>query len=207
MATLIIGESIGVSSTAGKFLLLALPIFILEPVMLSMTGGTIGHHLTGIKVTKQNGLGKINIVAATIRFVVKFLFGWFSFISVFATKKHQAIHDLVARSIVTHRDVSGLPQYDVLQEQKIEEDGFVYPSATRRALVILAYCILIFLLLAVMTGIVLSDDCLELERCSLAERSIEGVVNLAFLLLVSAVILFGCKSRLYGCRRRPVKQA
>ncbi len=201
MTTLIAGDAMGVSGMSGKILLIALPLFILEPVMLSLTGGTVGHHLMGIKVSRKNGTGNINIAAATIRFIVKFLFGWFSFIPVLATRKHQAIHDLIARSIVTHRTVAGLPQYDVLPE-RMEEAGFVYPSAPRRFAVIATYIVMIVALLSIAVGFFFSDECLQWEHCSQAEKIAELFANLAFLFLTSAVIVSGWRSRLYGCRKR-----
>lgn len=203
MTILIIGVSMGVSSPIAKVMLLIFPVFILEPCMLAFTRGTIGHHLVGIKVTKRNGIDKINIFAATVRFLAKLLFGWFSFVFVFTSKKHQAIHDLVAGSIVTHRDASQLPQYDILQERVVEETGYKYPAIWKRLLTIAAYCVITIVLVAMVTAFAISDACLESTRyCSGLDRLITLFVNIIFLLSFGAIIILGWKSRLYGCRRK-----
>lgn len=207
LATLLIGASTGISSTGGKLLLIVLPVFILEPVMLATTGGTIGHHLNGVKVTKKNGLDRINIFAAVIRFGVKLFFGWFSLIAVLITKKHQAVHDLVTGSIVTHRDVSRLPQYEVLQERETGDDDFVYPSAMRRIAVIFFYCFLIFVLYLFAIAIGFTDDCITENRCTAVDKSIMKIGNVALLLGLGSAIVFGWRGRLYGCRRTPVYPA
>ena len=109
--TLIIGDASGVSHLYGKVALALVPIFILEPGLVAFTGGTIGHHLFKIRVAKTSGYGNINIVAATVRFVVKMLLGWLSLIFVLTTRKHQAGHDLLARSVVIHANPSALTFY------------------------------------------------------------------------------------------------
>lgn len=125
--TLILGDALGVSHPFAKAMLIAAPIFVLEPAFVAITGGTVGHHLMKIRVTRLDGAGKINILAATVRFIVKMLLGWMSFIFVLTTIKHQAVHDLIARSLVVHRDASGLPSYEVLPERKSDTEGYVLP--------------------------------------------------------------------------------
>lgn len=205
LGTLIIGDSLGVTGVAAKMALIVCPIFILEPAMLSLTGGTVGHHLVGIKVTQKDGVKYINIFAAVIRFLVKILLGWLSFIFVFTTRKHQAVHDLIAGSIVTHRNGSEQPQYDALNERTIEEEGYRYPAAWRKSLVVVAYCLLITALISFMAALALSTGCLESHRCNSIDRTIELLANVLWLFAIGATIVFGWKSRLYGCRRTPRK--
>jgi hypothetical protein len=119
--------------------LLLVPIFILEPGLVAVTGGTVGHHLQGIRITRIDGQGNINIFAATIRFVVKLALGWLSFMFVFTAAKHQAVHDLVARSVVIHKNTDGLPAHELLAQRTFDTLTYVYPPAWRRVIVILAY--------------------------------------------------------------------
>lgn len=57
-----------------------LSIFILEPFLVTTTGGTIGHHLIGIKVVNSQTMSTLGIIRATLRFVVKTFVGLISLI-------------------------------------------------------------------------------------------------------------------------------
>jgi uncharacterized RDD family membrane protein YckC len=141
VATLILGDALGVAHPTGKLLLLIGPVFVLEPGLVAITGGTVGHHLQGIRVARIGGESNINIFAATLRFVLKIVLGWLSFIFVLTTARHQAVHDLVARSVVIHKDPRGLPAFEVLAERSLDDTIFEYPPGWRRAIVIFGYAI------------------------------------------------------------------
>lgn len=64
-------------------------------------GATIGNYLKGIRVRKHDDTGKqINIFQALIRYVVKILLGWLSFLTIHGNKERRAIHDLVCGSVM-----------------------------------------------------------------------------------------------------------
>lgn len=76
--------------------------FILyEPILVYLFGSTAGHYYSDIKVKRANNLSK-NIIfpLALIRFILKFLLGWLSLLTVTGTEKRQAIHDGVVNSVV-----------------------------------------------------------------------------------------------------------
>src|SRR5215831_14768535 len=135
VASFAAGYAAGISETWARVLLVAVPVLLLEPGLVAWTRGTIGHHVMGIRVTQADGMTRLNFIAATVRAAIKFVLGWFSFIFVLTTSRHQAIHDLVVGSVVTHKDASELPSFDVLQERRIEEDKFAYPPRWKRALI------------------------------------------------------------------------
>lgn len=200
-ASLIAGDAAGLSPTWGKVLLIALPIFVLEPLLVALTGGTVGHHLVGLKVTPLSGQGRIGILAATLRFLVKLPLGWLSLMFVLTTRKHQAVHDLVARSIVIHRESAGLPAYDLLAERQ-PDPQYRYPPAWRRLLVILAYFIAMsFLLNGVSTPLV-GEGCLVAHRCTLGEQLVEAISSLVWLIATGWIVVKGWGGRLHGCRRQ-----
>src|SRR5262245_37224487 len=68
IASLVAGDALGVSDPTAKVLLLVVPVFVLEPLLVATTGGTVGHHLIGLRVTRLDGARRINIFAATLRF-------------------------------------------------------------------------------------------------------------------------------------------
>jgi uncharacterized RDD family membrane protein YckC len=80
-------------------------IFILyDPLFTSLFGGTIGHMIMKIRVKRTSNTEK-NILfhSAIIRYIVKVLLGWISLLTVGTNKKHLAIHDMIAGSIVLHK--------------------------------------------------------------------------------------------------------
>ena len=80
-------------------------VLLYEPVLVSFTGGTVGHHLTNLRVVDDRG-GNVSFLKACARMVVKDLLGWCSFVILMATSRNQAIHDLVTRSTVQIRDLA-----------------------------------------------------------------------------------------------------
>ena len=80
-------------------------IFVLyDPILTSSTGGTIGHHIIGIRVRKvSDEKNNINFLLAIIRFIIKSSLGWVSLFTVMANEKRRAIHDFVAQSVVTYK--------------------------------------------------------------------------------------------------------
>jgi uncharacterized RDD family membrane protein YckC len=81
---------------------LFLLLFVLyEPLMVSILGFTAGHYYFDIKVKRQDNQNKnILFPLALLRFILKFLLGWISLLSISSTDKKQAIHDKVVNSVV-----------------------------------------------------------------------------------------------------------
>lgn len=207
LGSLILGGALGVSHAYGKVALILVPIFVLEPWLVAVTGGTIGHHLMRIRVASMDGQHNINIFAATLRFLIKLVLGWLSLIFVLTTKKHQAVHDLLARSVVVHKDPSILPNFEVLAERMPDSAEYLYPATWRRVLVIFGYWVLATLLLSIVSYVVASSDCIEGHRCATWEDLFLFVLNIAWLLSIGGVTVRGWQGRLYGCRRRPIGTA
>ena len=158
---LILGDALGVSHTYGKLALILVPIIVLEPGLVALTGGTVGHHLLRIRVATIDGQRNISFFAATIRFIAKLLLGSLSLIFVLTTKKHQAVHDLLARSVVVHKDPSALPAYEILAERTPESEAYLYPSAWRRVLVIFGYWVLTTVAISIFSNVVASSSVLR----------------------------------------------
>jgi uncharacterized RDD family membrane protein YckC len=73
---------------------------VYEP--LSMTFGcTLGNYIKGIRVRKfEDASKKINIFQALIRYPIKFLLGWVSFLTISSNPQRRAIHDLFSGSVM-----------------------------------------------------------------------------------------------------------
>lgn len=77
--------------------------FIYDPLFTSLFGGTIGHRLNGLRVKQElNHKKNIPIHKAAVRFFIKALLGWISVLTISASEKSAAIHDMVVQSVVIH---------------------------------------------------------------------------------------------------------
>ncbi len=73
---------------------------IYEPLCMTL-GFTIGNYLKGIRVRQVNNINKrINFFQAFIRYVIKALLGWLSFLTIHMNKERRAIHDLISGSVM-----------------------------------------------------------------------------------------------------------
>ena len=90
----------GFSRTLG--ILVVTTLFLYEPVLVSLTGGTLGHHFANLRVVDDRHGGNVSFLKACARVVIKGLLGWYSFVILAATRRNQAAHDLLTRSTVPH---------------------------------------------------------------------------------------------------------
>ncbi|HLP13980.1 MAG TPA: RDD family protein [Flavobacteriales bacterium] len=75
---------------------------VYEPVCISL-GGTIGNLIMKTRVRKHNNEGqKPGIGQAIIRYVLKLLLGWISFLTMSSNDERRAIHDLVSGTVVVN---------------------------------------------------------------------------------------------------------
>ncbi|MCG8697065.1 MAG: RDD family protein [Bacteroidales bacterium] len=75
--------------------------FIYDPFCTSFIGGTIGHLVMGLRIRNdKNEEQNIIFPVAFLRFFIKAFLGWISLLTVSGNKKHKAIHDLAANSVV-----------------------------------------------------------------------------------------------------------
>jgi uncharacterized RDD family membrane protein YckC len=73
---------------------------VYEPVCMTI-GATLGNYIKGIRVRRYSDTTKrINIFQAILRYPVKVLLGWISFLTIHSTPKRRAIHDLVSGSVM-----------------------------------------------------------------------------------------------------------
>lgn len=75
-------------------------ILLYEPILVSL-GCTIGQFLMGIRVRDfKNPETKLNPILILVRFGVKVLLGWISFLTTTFNKNRRAIHDYASGSIM-----------------------------------------------------------------------------------------------------------
>lgn len=197
-----LGSAIGITSAQGKIVTLVLPAIILDPLLVFVTGGSLGHHLLGIRIVRADGIGKINFFAATARFLVKLTLGWLSFIFVLTTAKHQALHDLLSKSIVIYKNPDSLPSYEIQLERTASVNSYVYPSKWRRLIVIGLYWLFFTIATMISSFILLAAKCMEGISCTNSESVISFFLNIVWVLGLGWITVRGSQGRLLGCRRR-----
>jgi uncharacterized RDD family membrane protein YckC len=175
-------------------------ILILEPVLVSFTGATIGHHLFRIRIRRVTEDKNLNIILALIRFIVKYGLGLPSLLFIFLTKKHRALHDIASGSIVVHKSVEGVPEYELLAERTLEDEKEIYASKSRRLGIIIVYWVIVTIGLNFLMFPLVSLDCLNNDICTSNEETILGMIGLLWLILILTTAILGWKGKLYGCR-------
>ncbi len=203
---ILIAVSIG-SGVVSRILAFAIVfIFVLyEPLLVSRTGGTVGHWLTNLRVVDDRTGGNLPLRTAFIRAALKAALGVYSFVVMMATRRNQAVHDLLTQSTVQIRDAAKAQPHHFITE-RTELSSPTMPSAGRRVAVIAAYLALTLLGYIVAFAIIvgfgaMSDACIDNDVCSASETVLETVPGIAFLVTAAILIGLGWRGRLYGARR------
>ncbi len=205
MGSLIIVSHFGI--TGGDSLIIAIGIILLwEPFFVSVTGGSVGHHLIGIKVVSNTTGKNINFFAAFVRFIVKIVLGNFSIVFIFITRYHQAIHDGLARSVVIVKHPETVPEYEALPARQSELAGYHYPPIWKRGVMMVIYNIALILLIGTLTGLLLPEDCLVYSHCTMWQNITLTAWQLTWVIVSLVIIALCWKGRLLGCRRKTIKE-
>jgi uncharacterized RDD family membrane protein YckC len=108
-ATVGVVKLLGIENSDYEAMLIFTVAASFEPFFLAFTGGSVGHHLVGLKVRRAEYDKKINLFQAYARFFTRAIFGFASLVTILTTKKYQAVHDLLVGSIVVYKSLAGVP--------------------------------------------------------------------------------------------------
>lgn len=175
-------------------------IILYEPLLVAMTGGTLGHRLTNLRVVDNKTNGNVGFPKAFVRAIIKDLLGWFSFVTMTVARRHQALHDIFTKTTVQVRDPSKARTSHFLAERP-DDDSPGLPSRLRRILVIVAYVVLAYLLVSIASIPLLSTACVDYDRCSGSDAVASFVLGGVWLALSVLFTTLGWKARLFGCRK------
>ena len=101
----LLAASVGNDNFSRGLGILAVVVLVLyEPILVSRMGGTLGHYFTNLRVVDDRSGGNIGFARACARVVIKGVLGLYSFVILAATRRNQAVHDLLTRSTVQIRD-------------------------------------------------------------------------------------------------------
>ena len=203
---ILIAVSVGSEVVSRVLAFVVVLILILyEPVLVSRTGGTLGHWYTNLRVVDDRTGGNLSLRTAFIRAGIKAVLGAYSFVIMLATRRNQTLHDLLTHSTVQIRDAAKARANDFITE-RTELSSPNMPSRGRRAMVIAVYLVVTvlayFAVFAIFVGAgVMSDACVDKDFCSASEKMLEIIPGIAFLFIAAAWIGLGWRGRLYGARR------
>jgi uncharacterized RDD family membrane protein YckC len=180
-------------------------LILYEPLLVSYTGGTLGHWYTNLRVVDDRTGGNLSLRTAFIRAGIKAVLGAYSFVVMMATRRNQTLHDLLTRSTVQIRDAATARPNDYITE-RTEFSSPSMPSRGRRVAIIAVYLGLTLLAYIAVFAIfvdagAMSDACIDRDVCSATEKMLELIPGIAFLFIAAAWIGLGWRGRLYGARR------
>jgi uncharacterized RDD family membrane protein YckC len=79
---------------------LFISLLLYEPICTTF-GATLGNDKMKIRVRKNSdSTQSINIFQAIIRYFIKVVFGWISFITIFISPKSRTLHDIISGSVM-----------------------------------------------------------------------------------------------------------
>jgi uncharacterized RDD family membrane protein YckC len=94
--------------------------FLYDPLLVSLTGGTVGHHLLNLRVVADGTGGRPSLPAAFVRNVAKTFFGVVSLLAMAASSRSKSLHDWIARTTVQARDAGGALSRDFNKVRLLE---------------------------------------------------------------------------------------
>jgi uncharacterized RDD family membrane protein YckC len=185
--------------------LVVVMLLLYEPLLVPITGGTLGHWLTNLRVVDEHTGGNVSFLKACARVLIKGVLGWYSFVILAATRRNQAVHDLLTRSTVQIRDPAKARSGQYIVERTELSDPAM-PSWPRRLVVTviwlaLAICSLIAASVALSAVGMISARCIDNDYCSGSERVVLLSLGTAMLATIALVIGLGWKGRLFGARK------
>jgi uncharacterized RDD family membrane protein YckC len=183
-----------------------LTLLLYEPILVSRTGSTIGHYMANLRVVDDRSHGNVSFLKAVARVLIKTVLGWYSFVTMAATRRNQALHDKLTASTVQIRDRTKALSWHYITE-RTELGNPNLPSRTRRVVVVLVYLLLAFVVLVAVEGVllgtgVISPTCIDRGRCSEGERWTSIAVTVIWLIGCAWIVGRGWRGKLFGARLR-----
>ena len=139
-------------------------LLLYEPVLVTLTGGTLGHWFSNLRVVDDRTGGNVSFPKALARLLIKGVLSWYSFVILAATRRNQAVHDLLTRSTVQIRDPARARSGQYVTERAEPAEGSM-PSRLRRSVVTMLYVALALAAYFVMVGTLIVAGMLS-ERAS-----------------------------------------
>lgn len=202
-ATIFSVTAIGLPSPLIESIVILAVTISIEPLFISFTGASIGHRIAGLRVRHSTEDKNLNLLLSYLRFIIKLPLGTLSLVSVLTTRKHQALHDLISRSIVVHQAPEQLASHHIVDERIDNTRDFIFPSKTKRCILITVYLFCALFALTTISSLLLNDACLNYAHCSSFDNLVQMLLPIAFWACLFSIVGFGWQGYLYGARKKP----
>lgn len=196
----ILSHEIGITRDLAKILFIVLPLLSLEPIMIALTGGSIGHHLVGIKVVRSSDQKNLGLGWCFIRYLVKIPLGIYSIVSMWLTTKHRAVHDLASKSLMIFKKPEAVPELYKLQDRVVGYDG--KPSILRRVGIAFCYTLLLVFVWELMINIFVTQRCIYDGACTDVDIQRAMIIGYVILGLFLASLILSMLCKMPGARVR-----
>lgn len=188
-----------VTGSSAAFILGIAVIALYDPVLVSTRGQTVGHRLMGLSVAEESHDARINFPRALARSVLKTVLGIPSFLLMAVTRRHQAIHDRVTKSVVVRSSRVGHAPADFHSERS-DSQLLANVSVPRRIVAIVLYSVIGFLVAALAYVPLTSEACLVYDDCSVRDDLVNVVLGVIWLMALGTIMILGWRGRLPGAR-------
>jgi uncharacterized RDD family membrane protein YckC len=172
-----------------------------EPALIALRGATLGHSSLNLRIVRAHDFGRVSFPRALLRTVVKVIFGLPSFVAMYFTSKHQAIHDLVSGTVVIPREPRhARPEW--FDPARPEPAASILPGRARRTIVILAHWVAWYLLWQIAIVLIVPEDCYEQMRfCRQPVKLLIAASAVIWLAGLIVLAFAGWKGALWGAQR------
>lgn len=181
-------------------------LLLLEPILITYFGCTLGQHLLSIKVVMVSDGSRCPLLLSFLRYILKTVLGSISLMFMLFTQKHQAIHDRAVGTIV------------LLSEKKIQKDAnfarfgepentlddkFTYPSSMRRFAIFLFWFIIFYFVtgVAVQVLLLLLLPGYTLDTGKLP-KYVEVILTVVYAVGMVLLAVLASRGHLRGAKRR-----
>lgn len=171
-----------------------------EPVLVSRRGATIGHAANDLVIVADETGRPPSFARALARYLGKFPLGVFGFVTMATTRRHQAVHDLLARTTVQVAPTADANTVEFHVER--DDDRVVIPSRARRAIAIVGYVAVLYVVLGRIVHSSLSHTCITDGECSAGDIDLWRTMFTVLLILSAEIALAGWQGLLPGARSR-----
>jgi uncharacterized RDD family membrane protein YckC len=207
MFPLIVGMLTGRDSWLNTIAMFTPPL-LLEPFLITFLGFTLGQYIFGIQVVKLDTGDKCPLVASFVRYFAKTILGSLSIAYILFSKKHQAIHDHLAKTLVvlSRKKIEQNPEFASYGEieQDLENDvTYTYPSVPRRFGFFCIWAVVILIVFAIVIDgaalLLLPGFTLNTKKWP---KELEVAANLLYSILFIGIAVLASKGYLPGAKRK-----
>lgn len=179
---------------------LFLILLFYEPVLVSMAGGTVGHYALNLRVIRADHDQNIGFIRAFLRTCLKGMLGLVSFIFMYLTRRHQALHDKAVGSAVIVHDLTKAKPTHYMAER--ETPAYPLTPWWKRALIIVLYVMAIYIAMFLISWPFISNACVLYDQCTDGEDLIFAVSGFLVIAGWGIAVVLGWQGRLPGARNQ-----